>query len=222
MGKITFSTDLCDTLVQGNTTFIFLDSFLADNKKYKFFKRIKKNIVARFILKIFFLLKIDINRYIALGFLRGIPKKELLLHLDKIFTNKFIFNDNVLSALLNSKKKKHSTYIVSASLDFIVEYISHKLGIEFLSTTLKYDSNNICLGKIEKNLLFSKKNVFLKKIGNYSGKTLFISDNKEDVDLLKYVDYGFGFFNKKNESCFIKNKIIPFDINKVNEIINNE
>ncbi|MBW5408395.1 HAD family hydrolase [Morganella morganii] len=221
MGKIIFSTDLCDTLVKGNTTFIFLDSYLSENRKYKLYKKIKKNIVIRFILKILFLIKVDINRYIALGFIKGVPKETLVSHLDTIFAYKFVFNNDVLSALLNSKKKNNNTYIVSASLDFIVEYISHKLDVNFLSTTLKY-KNNICLGKIEKDLLFSKKTEFLKKINGKNGKILFISDNREDVQLLKHADYGFGFFNKKNELCFMKNKITPFNITQVNEIINNE
>lgn len=223
MKKIKLSIDLCDTLIKGNTTFIFLDSFLKDDKKYLLYKKIKKNILVRLILKILYKMKLDLNRKIALRFISGQSKNVLISHLDSIFEKKLLFNNDILNVISVAKKNNIDIYIVSASLDFIVEYVSTKLELNFVSSQLSY-KDNICSGYLSNDLLFSKQNWFLSKFQDeitLRENLIYISDNIEDIPVLKKIKYGYGFYNKKNTNTFIKNNIKKYDYCSIKDIIEN-
>lgn len=211
MKGLIVTIDVCDTLVKGNTTFHFLDVIFKDDKKYIFFKRIKKNYLVRFILKILFELKFDVNRRIAIKFLAGYARDDLLDKADVVVRENFNFNKDVLSVIEYCKDNNIPVYLVSASLDFIVESISKFLDVNWYASTLEYPEG-ICNGRISQDLLFSKAKVIQGVENKPSCDSLiFISDNVEDLKILSDLNYGFGYYSKKNSRLFKRNKITPFD-----------
>lgn len=208
--SIIFITDMCDTLIKGNTTFLFLDNFFKKNKAYSIFRKIQKNIFYRILARIFFKFKFDINRKTTCLFLKKHSYEELYNHAKYMAEKKFLYNSSIVELINFCKKNKIEIYIASASLDFITAAVANKFQIKHISTELNY-KNGFCLGTIKNDLLFTKKaaiNNLLKQSNN--SPVIFISDNIQDKGIIKMVSYGFGLYNRKNKNVFHKEKIKPF------------
>ncbi|CAD5940745.1 unnamed protein product [Escherichia coli] len=207
--------DLCDTLVKGNTTFIFLDSYLKNNKKYTLYRKVSRLLPFRVLLKFLFLFRLDLNRKLALRFLKGQNKLALQKHAKYLVDNVFIFNDDIVTLIKKCVDCKLKVYIVSASLDIIVQEVADKLSIDYVSSILSF-KNDMCSGNLEKDILFIKKNIFLPNCSDYIDidiKNLFyISDNIQDIELIKKSFIGYGYYNKKNHFLFVKEGIKRFSL----------
>lgn len=205
--------DLCDSLVTGNTTFLFLDDFFQHNKKYQLIKKVRSNLLTRVIFKVLFKFHIDLNRKIAVSFLKDHSREELLHHAQFMADHSFTYNKELIELINIAKNTDTPIYLISASLDFIVEVVANKLDINFLSTELNYP-HSICNGKIKKDLLFSKSieiNSTLKKLQIQKDNLIFISDNIQDLNILKSLNLGYGVYTKKNEKLFTNENIQEFD-----------
>lgn len=213
MKNITITLDLCDTLVYGNTTFLFLDSYFKENGKYKVYKKIKNNILIRILFKILFKMRFDINRRVAVSFLKKIPRSQLSEYATRLVVNDtFRFNPEMLDVITFAKKNNIEVSIVSASLDFIVEAVAQQFEIKWFASNLAY-SDGVCTGKISSDLLFSKHLIFKKIISEYKENkqsVFFVSDNIEDSNLLVQLENGFGFYTIKNHKKFEKKGIKKF------------
>ncbi|SMG26003.1 HAD family hydrolase [Cedecea sp. NFIX57] len=211
MKGVIVAIDVCDTLVKGNTTFHFLDVLFQDDKRYTFFKKVKKNYLVRILLKILFKLKFDINRRVAIKFLAGYTRDDLLGKADVFVREEFKFKKDVLNVIEYCKGNNIPVYLVSASLDFIVESISKFLDVNWYASSLEY-SQGVCNGRINQDLLFSKAKIIqgIESQPNCDS-LIFISDNIEDLKILSDLNYGFGYYSKKNSRLFTRNKITAFD-----------
>jgi phosphoserine phosphatase len=198
--------DLCETLYDVNTTFSFLDFFFDNNKKYKFFRFISKLKVSKllnYILIEFF--HFDIIRTFAIRFLKNISvselKYELPKYLDLIKEKKIEVSNNLLLEAINSKSE---IYLISASLDFIVDFFEKLNGFTgSVSTTLEVIDDRFT-GLIKRDLL-GNKDIEIKRILKKSKKSYFITDNLSDANCINIVDY-FVVISKKKNLSFWKNK----------------
>jgi phosphoserine phosphatase len=206
--------DLCETLYDVNTTFSFLDFFFDNNKKYKFFRFISKLKVSKllnYILIEFF--HFDIIRTFAIRFLKNISvselKYELPKYLDLIKEKKIEVSNNLLLEAINSKSE---IYLISASLDFIVDFFEKLNGFTgSVSTTLEVIDDRFT-GLIKRDLL-GNKDIEIKRILKKSKKSYFITDNLSDANCINIVDY-FVVISKKKNLSFWKNK----NVSKIYEI----
>jgi phosphoserine phosphatase len=198
--------DLCETLYDVNTTFSFLDFFFDNNKKYKFFRFISKLKVSKllnYILIEFF--HFDIIRTFAIRFLKNISvselKYELPKYLDLIKEKKIEVSNNLLLEAINSKSE---IYLISASLDFIVDFFEKLNGFTgSVSTTLEVIDDRFT-GLIKRDLL-GNKDIEIKRILKKNKKSYFITDNLSDANCINIVDY-FVVISKKKNLSFWKNK----------------
>lgn len=224
MSKLIVAFDLCDTLVKGNTTFIFLDHFLKNNTLYTIFRRFSRLLPIKIIFKILALAKIDLNRKIALLFLRGISREELQCNANYLVENEFTYEKNIVALIELFHNRNIPVFIISASLDIIVQSVAKKFAINYLSSELQFD-NNICTGKLEKDLLYTKSEYMNTSSGSYPfiyyDNLLFVSDNIQDVQILKKAKFGFGYYTDKNKKAFSLEKIEKFEINRILSLIDN-
>lgn len=225
MKKKILLLDLCHTLVDGNTTFVFLDAFLKHNKRYQIFKKIKSLFIIRVILKLCFKLGFDLNRKLAVFFLRGVCRDDLLLYATRMAKEEFIYNQDILDVTGLIDRSNVDVYILSASLDFIVEAVAKQFNFGFISTTMKY-SDGVCSGCIDNDILFKKDQMLTELLSkhHYNDGTyiIFVSDNVEDFELLNKVDLGLAFINKSNSVFFSKRKMKAFSKQELIEALNLE
>ncbi len=215
--------DLCDTLIKGNTTFIFLDSFFSHNKntRYWHYRKISSLFIVRAIFKLLFAAKVDLNRKIAVRFLNGYDAHLLKEHVNwMLLNNLFIENQELAAALRYAKSQNISVTIVSASLDFIVQTIACQYSFDYYSSELKYE-NEICQGRLALDLLFEKEKMFFE-LEKDNRCYCFISDNVQDVEILKSCDYGYGVPTLKNKASFLNNNIEIINYDKLINLIKSE
>ncbi|MDU6225224.1 MAG: haloacid dehalogenase-like hydrolase [Enterobacter asburiae] len=206
--------DLCDTLIKGNTTFMFLDSFFSHqkNNSYWFYRKVSTTFLMKVFFKLLFFLKIDLNRKIAVRFLNGYDIDFLKEHVRKMLISGFFIENKELVGVMRYAKTKHiPVTIISASLDFIVEVVASHYDIDCFSSKLEY-KNGICQGRITQDLLFNKNRIF-GEVEKNNNDYCFISDNIQDIMLLKSCSHGFGVPNLKNKKAFVDNniKLINYD-----------
>lgn len=155
--------DICGTLYRSNTTFDFLDYYLNDSKLYHIYRILYRCLLWRLFNKFTkHTIQYDITRSIAIYFLKGHSKKELLKAAQSFYNLELQKKENkrVIELLykLNSNNK-NQVIIASATLDFIAETIATNLNCKiYYSTTLSY-KNEICKGTIRNDLLGKKMNV---------------------------------------------------------------
>ncbi|MDM1021928.1 hypothetical protein QSV37_16765 [Acinetobacter sp. VNK23] len=173
--------DVCWTMYRSNTTFDFIAFVMKEQKKMIFLYHILNLYVVKLFLvvlgKIF---KHDYYRYFYIGLLKGYHRNELISYVEQFYQNflqtkKIDFTFDLLSKL----KNKDDIILCSASLDIIVEKIASDLNVKYFASTLLFE-NEVCLGKIGSDLLYSKHDIFSKEHINYV-----ITDNLSDYKLIE-------------------------------------
>ncbi|HCL5681737.1 TPA: haloacid dehalogenase-like hydrolase [Citrobacter freundii] len=224
MANLLVALDLCDTLVKGNTTFIFLDHLLKNNSIFKIYRRLSRWFPFKVFFKVLSLVKFDANRKIAILFLKGIKKSVLQKNANFLVQHTFVFDKEIVTLINYCNANNIPVYIVSASLDVIAEAVASKFGIHYISSCLDFNAN-VCTGTLKQDLLYTKEMLFTEGSKKYSGVDLeqlvFVSDNVQDISLLKKARFGFGFYTDKNFSKFTSNQIIKFEAANVVATISN-
>lgn len=178
--------DICGTLFQSNTTFDFLD-FFVKNQSYKYFRKIMQTRIWHYFNSIIYrITNIDLSRKIALNYLKGINKKELLQKADE-FYSQYLEQRKIKEVwqLIDTLKNDTSTPIlVSGTIDPIAQIVSEKINIPiFISSQLAY-KNNICQGKLKIDALHSKSKLLFEQNINSPYQHI-ITDNPGDITLIK-------------------------------------
>ncbi|EPZ2423116.1 hypothetical protein ACXLRA_001713 [Vibrio vulnificus] len=198
MRKILY-LDVCGTLFDSNTTFDFLEFYFKGHKKYLVLF-MRKFFICKILNKMFLnIFQIDMIRMIAVYLLRGESKLDLKVNA-KVFISGLKKNQSIFDYIEDNYSNVDDIYLLSASLDFIVEEVCLFFNYSgYFSTTLFYDSNEICLGSISNDLLLSKSSI-IKEHGDNSYK-IFISDNFSDVIAAKYVNEFVPVVSKKHRNA---------------------
>ena len=168
--------DICGTIFKSNTTFDFLTFWLSPRSKYySSFNKITRTY-----------LHVDITRVIALRFLKGYSRLQLLEGADMFYESYLIkhINDYVVGKLKELiVNPSCNVLIASATIDVVAEVIARKMQINtWYSSELCY-VDGICQGKLSKDLL-GKKNDFIQEIQNQTIDSVY-TDDFTDIPLLK-------------------------------------
>lgn len=167
MNKKIIVFDVCGTIFHSNTTLDFIDFFLfryeySDKKLVKKIYKLTKNLTIRRLNRLSKkLLGLDFIRIFLINILSSYSKTELKNAFEMFYESelKYNINNEVLFILREDLKGELPVFLCSASLDFIIECISEKLGVSnYFSSKLLY-KNNICMGCIQKDLLGKKLDV---------------------------------------------------------------
>lgn len=181
--------DICGTLFFSNTSFDFLDTVVSA-KSYRVFRKFSKTIVARIINKLsVILLHKDLIRSIAVLYIKGFTKEELLKLADYFYddylSNKKI--DSTFDLIISYLADKNIRVILaSATFDFIAETVAKKIGVaEFFGTDLCYNAKSEFSGSISKDRL-GHKHQALVDMGVQPPYFKVITDNVTDMDIINH------------------------------------
>lgn len=177
--------DIDGTLFDSNSTFDFLDS-LPHGTWYGVYRRLSSTLLGRIVNKLSIILfHKDLVRIIGVGCLKDFSKKKLIFWGEKFYDDFLVCrkNEEIFSVLEEEKNKGNRIILVSATLDFLSEIISRRLGIsEVIATELHY-KNEICQGLIAKDRLGHKFEALLE-FGVSFPVSLTVTDNVTDDILL--------------------------------------
>lgn len=149
--------DICGTLYYDNTTYSFLiwlsNKGIIKNKK----SIMDAPYILRALNKIYSSLSgIDLYRNIQIKQLAGFSYYDLtrwaIEFIDSLEDNRIL---STFALMEEYKCKGYNIVIASATIDPIAKAIANKLSVEYYSSKLSY-SNNMCSGKLEKDLLLQK------------------------------------------------------------------
>lgn len=188
MERSLYVFDICGTIFKSNTTFDFLTFLLVPkSKSYSCFDKLRKTIfwkVINKLLRTYF--HLDITRIIALRFLRGYNREQLLSEADTFYDAYLIkhLNMDVLDEIRGIQANHSSDLLIaSATIDVVAEVIANRLQIkEWRSSELCY-KDGICQGKLSKDLLGKKKEL----VGDVLSRPVdsMFTDDFTDIALLK-------------------------------------
>ena len=179
--------DICGTLFYSNTTFDFID-YVVNSRKYLFFKKIFLNYCFRKINALFYhLFGVDLLKRLSIRFLKGLSKNELSVKAKEFYAN-YLSSHRIAESfsLVNEYRNRgYYLYLVSATLDVIAESVGKGLNADVvLSSSLYYDSKDVCTGKIKIDL-FGRKWECLCKNDYDIESMLVITDDFSDLELIK-------------------------------------
>lgn len=205
-----FLIDICGTMFRSNTTFDFIKYYYGSNWHVKFLFSLPYRIYNRLMFRFF---KKEPLRRNLIKKLRGKTYEQLTL-MAKDFCRNFLFikeNAQVIN-LINKKRAEGCRLVIaSATLDVIANSVALYYNIpECFSTTLEYDSNGACTGRISKDLLSCKK-VKLKAVGIVPPYVGILTDNFSDSDIICESSEAYLVTYKMKKSKWLE---IPF-INKL-------
>ncbi|EEW2322664.1 haloacid dehalogenase-like hydrolase [Escherichia coli] len=131
---------------------------------------------------------IDLYRNIQIKQLAGFSYYDLtrwaIEFIDSLEDNRIL---STFALMEEYKCKGYNIVIASATIDPIAKAIANKLSVEYYSSKLSY-SNNMCSGKLEKDLLLQKK-VMLSKLLDNVEVAIVVTDNFTDIELVKMCDH---------------------------------
>jgi len=196
--------DLCDTLYPHNTTVGFVN-FVTGGKSKKILSLFIMKVISKLI---YYLTKFDLVRYLYLKNLKGYSRTELLQLADAYITT-LCPNEIITNIVDDYKQKGYFIYIVSASLDVIVESATHKLDYcGFKASELDFIDEK-ATGKLRKDLL-SCKDVFIKDLQKKCDSLVFITDNLSDSNCIEYCNEFYAVIPKNKSTNSWKSKKINF------------
>jgi len=209
--KKVFVSDVCGTLFYENTTIGFIRFYIQKSSKIKFlfFLILTSNLSPVFwsfkLLEYFFLNKRYLFKKLIVLFLRGEKNNNIRqfakLYIDTLFKKKKV--KIVWDYLDKYKKSNFRIILASGSIEPVIKEISKRIKADYVSSSLEIKNNKFTgymLSDISKNKINN-----LKLIGiDSSAVNFFISDNFEDLDLIKNAKKGIAISNTSNSLKFWK------------------
>lgn len=177
--------DVCGTLFDSNTTYDFcLHKFKCEKEYLKliFFTFLKIKILSFLIFKI---IRCDL-RALIIKQLKGVSRDTLEIIAEDFYDNYLSrkMNVKVFKELYFLKDNGYRIFLASASIDIVISTIAKKNDIDFISSTLSYNSNFLCDGVLLEDAT-NRKDVLLEKKFLLTEFDYFYSDNIEDLRLTK-------------------------------------
>lgn len=183
MQENVFLIDICGTMFKSNTTFDFVRYYYGSNLFVKFWLSLPYRIYNRLMFRFF---KKEPLRKNLISKLCGNTNEQLALMAND-FCKNFLRekeNQQVLNIINDRRTNGYRLVIVSATIDVIARAVAFYYNIpEYLSTTLKYDAEGVCMGKIDEDFLSCKKKM-LKKHGFIPPYAGILTDNFSDCDVI--------------------------------------
>lgn len=170
--------DVCGTLYNSNTTFDFIEHFLASKSR----KTILTNKILRKILAVFsYIYGEDLARKLIIRKLSGVSKfdleKSAKSFVKTVLAHKKI--DLVHKILIEQNNQVNEIVLCSASLDVIVNEIANELNVKkHYASELEVSSKDKTYTGRLKSDLQGKKSLLFKEID------WVLTDNKDDLDII--------------------------------------
>lgn len=204
MYKVVF-LDLCGTLVKENTTFDFFNKVILPQESF-LLRALWKSRFVQLVTKILSVchIKYDLTKKSCLLIMRGYTEDELR-NLAKSYMSTLTWRNEILFKVEKLVQHGYKPVIVSASLPFLVEVVSNHLMIDtYISSEMEY-KDGIFTGRLLTDLQGNKLDVLVNKKGD---KSIFITDNQDDIICKDVVNYFIAVTNAKNYLYWRENKVL--------------
>lgn len=207
--KSTYFFDICGTLYHSNTTYDFLLWYHKRHHSGKYiFCRWMLSTPSKTLLVLFSKLGIswDVRSWL-IGTLAK-EEKKLVVQETKIFVAEFLEkkkNSRIHDLLNQAKNQKSEVILVSASIYPVVSAISKALQIShFFATQLEENHQGHLSGTIINDIKGNKLKILEASGFDFAGETIIITDNKDDVELVKKCSKAVIVSKMKNISYWTK------------------
>ncbi len=211
-----FLIDICGTLYQSNTTFDFIRYFFSETSWYIRLEALRKNRIFRFCnAKVFEYMGIDCLRCLLIRHLKGYSKTQLQDMAHEFYQEylETVINEPVIDIIEEKRAAGVRLVLVSATLDVIAKEVAEKLRIkDVFSSQLSYDEHNVCLGKLQIDLL-GKKITSLNSSDIVEPYYGIITDNFSDLELIKKSEHSYVVTDKQYQNkwkSLLKNNIYNY------------
>lgn len=185
--------DICDTLYQSNTTFDFIDFYLAETRqsaKRVFLKSVRWKYSPVFLLLLLLgrITKSDWHKTVSLLLLKGEKAENLDRYANSFFDK--VLNSKCITAthqiLQEAKLAGNKIYLVSSTIEPVAKAIAVRLGVEFFSSELKLESG-IFTGMLANDITGQKEKVLKQFLGEISYSV--VTDNISDYKLVAAAEH---------------------------------
>lgn len=212
--------DVCNTIVDTNSTFSYVDFLIKRwvKSKYNILFHNKFLRYCYFIIYLIFHFDCKIT-FTKIYFKQLDVKKIKLLSWEYFerYENK-IFPD--MLKIINNEKKSFKVILLSSSINPPIDFLKKKLWIEWFSSTLE-EKDGKYTWKILQPLWWKKEIVFEKQLFNLKDyrEINYYTDNHNDTNLIKYLKeknnnlkiYIKSYWNKKYWDNFFSNNKIKYE-----------
>ncbi|MFT5012414.1 MAG: HAD superfamily phosphoserine phosphatase-like hydrolase [Patiriisocius sp.] len=186
--------DVCHTLYDANTTYGFLDQYLAHDPRYIELAKQRRSFSQRVRARL--LTRPDVIRNQAVALLKGASRVSLL-ESAKAYVHRIARIESVQSYINERQAEGMSIYLVSSSLDFIVAEVAMELGVDgWFASVLEFEKD-ICTGVLETDLTGNKNRVLHEHFPEASAIE-FVSDNFSDANCIPLVESFRPVYPKRN------------------------
>lgn len=187
--KYLILSDVCDTLIDLNSTYDYIKFLYKHSYWNKFFWFLLNNYFFKlFSFIILKLTKYDIHRRLTFIFFKNI-KKNWLNDINQDFRNFYISKKTkILDRIIEHKDKWDKTILVSASINPPIDMLGNYLWIDYYSSKLE-EKNWIYTGRIKIDLLWNKEHLLASNeldVSKYD-KVVFYTDNLSDIWFIKAI-----------------------------------
>ena len=207
MEKI-LAVDLCDTLYKSNTTQDFFNYVFAKDDLYKKLKRKNSSFSFKVVNKLSNkILKKDKSRILMTKILSGKSLGEIESLVDSFITDYLepLKIEKVHKIISEYKMKGYKVIIISASYDFIAKGIVKRLEFDDYITSEAEVSENKYTGKVSRDILYTKFNVFKNKY-TVNDNLVMITDNTTDYDFVRETKKSYIVINNRNKNFWNQHK----------------
>lgn len=172
--------DVCWTMYKSNTTFDFIKFVYNVNGIKSFRLMVLSSLIGKlFILFLGKFLGRDIYRGFYVGLLKGFTRSDLEILSSKFYHDYLVRKKIDYTFDLLEEIDHREVLLCSASLDIIISHIAQQLKVSFFASELEF-KNEICTGKISKDLLGMKDKILENK-----EIELVVTDNLSDLALVR-------------------------------------
>ena len=181
--------DVCNTLVDTNSTFSYVDYLL--NKWIKPWYRIffHSRFLGYFYTILYLLFKFDSKIFLTKKYFKWLSVKKITAlsweyyewYENKIFPH--------MLEIINKEKSKAKIILLSASINQPIDYLKDKFQIEWFSSILE-EKDGFYTWRVQQSLWWNKEQIFKKwkvNLNNYWSVDLY-TDNIDDCWLIKYLN----------------------------------
>ncbi len=182
-------TDVCDTLVDLNSTYDYIKFLCKHNYGNKFlWKLLNNHYFWLFSYITFRLIWLDLQRRLTFYFFKNVKKSDLK-NVNQSFRKFYISKrTNILDKIIEHKDKWDKVFLVSASINPPIDMLWNYLWVDYFSSELE-EKDWIYTWKVKKDLLWNKEILFLSKkldISKYDNVS-FYTDNLSDIWFITFI-----------------------------------
>ncbi len=182
-------SDVCDTLVDLNSTYDYIKFLCNHNYWNKFLGFLLNNYLFKLFSFIFYkITRYDIHRNLTFYYFKNMKKVDLK-DINQQFRNYYLSKKtNILDSIIDHKNKWDKVVLVSASINPPIDMLWSYLRVDYFSSELE-EKDWIYTWKIKEDYLWNKESLFLSKkldISKYDNVS-FYTDNLSDIWFITFI-----------------------------------